>query len=42
MEIEVPMILLLNNKDLINIIKVNNLSVSTDIDTNKDWNNLIL
>jgi hypothetical protein len=27
---------------LINIIKVNNLSVSTDIDTNDDWNNLIL
>ena len=32
----------LNYKDLINIIKVNNLSVSTDIDTNKDWDNLIL
>ena len=31
-----------DNKDLINIIKVNNLSVSTDIDTNDDWNNLIL
>ena len=31
-----------DNKGLINMIKVNNLSVSTDIDTNDDWNNLIL
>ena len=32
----------LNNKDLFNIIKVNYLSVSTDMDTDKDLDNLIL
>lgn len=31
----------IENKLLVNIIKVDNLSVSTDIDTNNDWDNFI-